>query len=112
VHGQPVTVGLLDPPLREFVPRRFDKAEATLLANALTISLEEVWVRIEPLVEASSAAPIVGLVPCWMGRALLSLQGPSLSRLSSSPLEQTILPRRVVVSTLETLTSFLLQECG
>jgi pyruvate,orthophosphate dikinase len=55
MHGLPVTIRLLDPPLHEFVPRR--EEERHRLAESLGITLEELAARAEALHESN---PMMG----------------------------------------------------
>lgn len=64
MHGRPVTIRLLDPPLHEFVPHDPKGAEAQLLATTMGMPLEKVTQRIETLKEAN---PMLGHRGCRLG---------------------------------------------
>lgn len=62
MHGLPVTVRLLDPPLHEFVPH--DEEGQREMAKVMNISYEEVRDRVNDLLEAN---PMLGLRGCRLG---------------------------------------------
>ena len=62
MHGLPVTVRLLDPPLHEFLPR--SKNEISEVANIVGADLKEVETRIEELHEQN---PMLGHRGCRLG---------------------------------------------
>ena len=59
MHGLPVTVRLLDPPLHEFLPK--SKKEISEIANVVGSDLQEVESRIEELHEQN---PMLGHRGC------------------------------------------------
>jgi pyruvate,orthophosphate dikinase len=62
MHGLPVTVRLLDPPLHEFLPRTDD--ENKILAQELGISLKDIEIRLDELDEVN---PMLGFRGCRLG---------------------------------------------
>lgn len=62
MHGLPVTVRLLDPPLHEFVPH--EEKEQAALAQTMGISLKKIQQRIASLHEAN---PMLGHRGCRLG---------------------------------------------
>eukprot|EP00997_Jenningsia_sp_PLL12_P006710 NODE_327_length_1894_cov_216.138753_g274_i0.p1 GENE.NODE_327_length_1894_cov_216.138753_g274_i0~~NODE_327_length_1894_cov_216.138753_g274_i0.p1 ORF type:complete len:552 (+),score=186.42 NODE_327_length_1894_cov_216.138753_g274_i0:31-1686(+) len=64
MHGKPVTIRLLDPPLHEFVPHDAAGPEAQLLATTLNLPLAKVTARIESLKESN---PMLGHRGCRLG---------------------------------------------
>ena len=62
MHGLPVTVRLLDPPLHEFLPKSFNEIED--VAKSLNLSTKEVEVRIDELHEQN---PMLGHRGCRLG---------------------------------------------
>ena len=62
MHGLPVTVRLLDPPLHEFLPR--SEKEITEVANVVGTDLKDVQTRIEELHEQN---PMLGHRGCRLG---------------------------------------------
>ena len=62
MHGLPVTVRLLDPPLHEFLPK--SKKEISEIANVVGSDLQEVESRIEELHEQN---PMLGHRGCRLG---------------------------------------------
>ena len=62
MHGLPVTIRLLDPPLHEFLP--MDDGSQAELANELGISLEQIKVKVNSLREIN---PMLGHRGCRLG---------------------------------------------
>jgi pyruvate,orthophosphate dikinase len=62
MHGLPVTVRLLDPPLHEFLPRTDD--ENKILAQELGISPKDIEIRLDELDEVN---PMLGFRGCRLG---------------------------------------------
>ena len=62
MHGLPVTVRLLDPPLHEFLPR--SEKEISEVANVVGTNLKDVKIRIEELHEQN---PMLGHRGCRLG---------------------------------------------
>ena len=62
MHGLPVTVRLLDPPLHEFLPK--SQKEITEIANVVGVDVKEVKIRIEELHEQN---PMLGHRGCRLG---------------------------------------------
>jgi pyruvate,orthophosphate dikinase len=62
MHGKPVTIRTIDPPLHEFVPH--EEKEQRALAQAMRISYEKVKERVEGLHEFN---PMLGFRGCRLG---------------------------------------------
>jgi pyruvate,orthophosphate dikinase len=62
MHGKPVTIRTIDPPLHEFVPH--EEKEQRALAQAMKISYEKVKERVEGLHEFN---PMLGFRGCRLG---------------------------------------------
>ena len=62
MHGLPVTVRLLDPPLHEFLPK--SEKEISEVAEVVGISVKEVKSRIDELHEQN---PMLGHRGCRLG---------------------------------------------
>ncbi|MDR2684721.1 MAG: pyruvate, phosphate dikinase, partial [Prevotellaceae bacterium] len=62
MHGLPVTVRLLDPPLHEFVPK--DEKGQQEMARVMGVPFEEIHARVEGLLEQN---PMLGLRGCRLG---------------------------------------------
>ncbi len=62
MHGLPVTIRTLDPPLHEFLPH--DEKTAAELANEMKIPFDELWTKIQSLHEAN---PMLGHRGCRLG---------------------------------------------
>lgn len=62
MHGLPVTIRLLDPPLHEFLPHSLEEKE--LVAKAAGVSLEKVTARTKALEESN---PMLGHRGCRLG---------------------------------------------
>jgi pyruvate,orthophosphate dikinase len=108
MHGLPVTIRLLDPPLHEFLPQKDNRTGAEAVAKQIGVSVDKIFERVDELHEMN---PMMGFRGCRLPVVFPEIGDMQVRAIIEAAIEvkkkgKTVLPEIMIplVGTVEELT--------